>query len=137
MYAYNHKVRYYETDKMGITHHSNYIRFMEEARIEWLESLGFGYKRCEEMGMSSPVLSINCTYKKNTTFDDIIHIKVRLKTYNGLRLTVEYEMTKEDEIVAVGESEHCFLNENGFPLRIKKECPELDAVLAEELLFFD
>lgn len=133
MFQYNHKVKYYETDKMGITHHSNYIRIMEEARIEWMSHIGYSYKRCEDSGMISPVININCSYKKNTTFDDLITVKVQLKKYNGLKLTIGYEMTKNNEIVAIGESEHCFLNQNGVPVRIKKENPELDETLKKEL----
>lgn len=133
MYNYEHKVKYYETDKMGITHHSNYIRFMEEARAEWMDSIGWGYKKCESMGMTSPVLSVNCTYKKNTTFDDVIAISIRLKKYDGLKLTMEYEMKKDGKVVAIGETEHCFLNKNGFPIRIKKECPEFDKALKNDL----
>ena len=56
MEVYRHKVQYYETDKMGITHHSNYIRWMEEARIWFLSEIGFSYAKLEEMGMVSPVL---------------------------------------------------------------------------------
>ena len=133
MYQYDHKVRYYETDKMGITHHSNYIKFMEEARVEWMDNIGWSYKKCEDLELASPVLAVKCNYKKSTTFDDVISIKVKLKEYNGLRLTVEYEMIKDNDIVAVGETEHCFLNKNGIPLRIKKEYPELDEALKREL----
>lgn len=133
MYQYEHKVKYYETDKMGVTHHSNYIRIMEEARIEWMEHIGFSYKKCEDMGAISPVLSVKCNYKKTTTFDDVITVKVRLKQYNGLKLTVEYEMFKDNEIAAIGETEHCFLSESGKPLILKKTYPELDRILKEEL----
>ena len=63
MAKYIHKVQYYETDKMGLTHHSNYIRWMEEARVAWLEELGFGFDKLEEMGITSPILSVNCKYK--------------------------------------------------------------------------
>ena len=133
MYIYEHKIKYYETDKMGITHHSNYIRIMEEARVEWLENIGCSYKKCEEMGIVSPVLSINCQYKHHTTFDDVIAIKVCLKKYNGLRLTVGYEMMKNNEIVAMGESEHCFVSVNGMPIRLKKDYPEMDEILNKEL----
>lgn len=133
MYIYKHKVKYYETDKMGVTHHSNYIRFMEEARVEWMENMGWSYKKCEDVGMVSPTLAVNCSYKKNTTFDDIISIKVRLKKYNGLRLTVGYEMSKDGEIVALGETEHCFVNDKFLPLRIKKDYPEFDEILNNEL----
>ena len=72
--GYIHKVKYYETDKMGITHHSNYIRIMEEARVEWMDNVGWSFKKCEDLNMTSPVLSIKCDYKHHTTFDDIIDV---------------------------------------------------------------
>lgn len=134
MYSYKHKVKYYETDKMGVTHHSNYIRFMEEARSEWLESMGWSYKRCEDCGIVSPVLSMSCKYKKTTTFDDTIDVTVRLIGYNGIRLNVEYNMKKDGETVLIGESEHCFLDKSGVPVRIKKEFPEFDEVLTNEFI---
>ena len=134
MFQYEHKIKYYETDKMGIAHHSNYIRMMEEARVEWMNSIGWSYKKCEDMGLASPVLSVNCKYKKATTFDDIIIIKVRLKKYNGLRFTFEYEMLKDNVTVAVGETEHCFLNAGGKPVIIKKNYPKMDKILNEELI---
>ena len=137
MLRYEHKVRYYETDKMGITHHSNYIRMMEEARVAWMDSIGWSYKKCEDMELTSPVLSVNCQYKRATTFDDIVVIKVRLKKYNGLRFTFEYEMQKDNVTVAVGETEHCFLNRNGKPLIVTKCYPELDMTLNTELKAFE
>ena len=77
MKEYIHKVNYYETDKMGITHHSNYIRWMEEARIFFLENIGFGYDKLEKDGIISPVIGINCEYKETTTFNDEVLINVR------------------------------------------------------------
>lgn len=73
---YEHKIQYYETDKMGITHHSNYIRFMEEARIDWLDKIGWNFAKLESMGLTSPVLSVKCEYKKSTTYYDVILIKL-------------------------------------------------------------
>ena len=67
---YLHKVQYYETDRMGITHHSNYIRWMEEARIDFLSQLGWDYDRLESEGIISPVLGVQVKYKKSTTFPD-------------------------------------------------------------------
>lgn len=133
MYQYERRIRYYETDKMGITHHSNYIRIMEEARVEWMDSIGWSFKKCEDMGLASPVLSVNCQYKKATTFDDILIIKVRLKKYNGLRFSFEYEMRKDNVTVATGETEHCFLNVDGKPVVIKKNYSEIDMALNTEL----
>ena len=79
MESYKHKVNYYETDKMGITHHSNYIRFMEEARVYFLEQIGWGYDKFEEKGIISPVVSVTCNYKHTSTFTDEIERFEELK----------------------------------------------------------
>ena len=134
MFSIKHKVRYYETDKMGVTHHSNYIRFMEEARIEWMNSIGFGYKKCEELGIVSPVVSVNCKYLKNTTFDDEIIVKVKMKSYTGIRMKVEYEMICNEQKVAIGESEHCFVSmKTNNLVRIKNEFPKLNEIFENEI----
>ena len=70
MKGYKHTVQYYETDRMGITHHSNYIRWMEETRVYCLKELGWSYERLEEEGIVSPVTAISCNYKASTTFAD-------------------------------------------------------------------
>lgn len=92
MRPYQHKVQYYETDRMGITHHSNYIRWMEEARVDFLEQLGWGYDRLEALGVGSPVLGVACSYKQPTTFHDTVEVTVCLKEYRGARMTIGYEM---------------------------------------------
>ena len=74
MKPYTHKVNYYETDKMAITHHSNYIRFMEEARVDFLEQIGFPFDRIEAEGIISPVIRIEYSYRKTTTFADVISV---------------------------------------------------------------
>lgn len=127
---YRHKVQYYETDKMGITHHSNYIRWMEEARIDFLDRQGFSFDRLEQDGVISPVLSVNCTYKKTTTFPEEIGIAVKVLAFNGVRLHLGYRMENaEGEVVCEAESFHCFLNQNGHPIRLKKEFPEFCSIL--------
>lgn len=133
MFKYVRRINYYETDKMGITHHSNYIKFMEEARVAWMDKIGWSFKKCEQLEMISPVLSIKCDYKKNTTFDDVIDVYVRLVKYNGVRLTIAYEIKMNDELIAVCESEHCFLKKSVIPVRIKNEYPEFDRILTKEL----
>ncbi len=89
---YMHTVQYYETDKMGITHHSNYIRWMEEARICFLSQIGWDYVRIEEMGIISPVLSVTCDFKKTTTFSDKVAINVNVEEFKGVKLHLAYEM---------------------------------------------
>ena len=122
---YKHTVQYYETDKMGITHHSNYIRWMEESRVDYLEKRGYGYDRLEKEGVISPVVSVECSYKKPTTFMDEISIDVSVEKFNGVKLIIGYKMTNQNGIVVCeARSTHCFLNEKGIPIRIEKEFPE-------------
>lgn len=133
MKNYIHKVNYYETDKMGVTHHSNYIRWMEEARIEFLTKLGYPYDKLEEMGIISLVIGIECEYKASTTFSDEVDIEVKVKEFKGVRLVIEYIMinTKTKELVANGVSKHCFINTEGKPVILKKSFPEFDQALKE------
>ena len=127
MENYLHTVHYYETDKMAITHHSNYIRWMEEARVAFLEQLGCGFEKMEAAGISSPVLAVTCNYKHTTTFADKVEINTTIKSFSGLRLILDYTMKKvgTDEVVCTGTSEHCFLDAaTGRPLRLQKEFPD-------------
>lgn len=133
MKKYIHKVNYYETDKMGVAHHSNYIRWMEEARIEFLTQIGYPYDKLEEMGIISPVIGIECDYKAFTTFSDEVEIEVKIKEFKGVRLVIEYAMTnlKTEELVANGITKHCFVNTEGKPVILKKSFPEFDKKLKE------
>lgn len=134
MTPYIHKVQYYETDKMGITHHSNYIRWMEEARIAYLEQLGYPFAKLEEMGVASPVLGVTCDYKKSTTFSDEVSILVSVKEFKGVKLHLSYEMKNAaGDVVCTGTTSHAFFNLEGRPLRMKQEYPELYGVLVGEL----
>ena len=133
MKGYIHKVCYYETDKMGVTHHSNYIRWMEEARVEFLDKIGFGYKKLEEDGIISPVIGIECEYKAPTTFNDLVEIKVGVEEFKGVKLVIKYIMTNlnSKEIVLKGITKHCFLSKDNKPIALKKNFPKLDKKLRE------
>ena len=134
MTPYIHTVQYYETDKMGITHHSNYIRWMEEARIAYLEQMGYPFAKLEEMGIASPVLGVTCDYKKSTTFSDEVSIVVSVQEFKGVKLHLSYEMKNATgDVVCVGTTSHAFFNLEGRPLRMKQEYPDLYEVLLGEL----
>ncbi|MCM1568575.1 MAG: acyl-CoA thioesterase [Roseburia sp.] len=122
---YIHKVQYYETDQMGIVHHSNYIRWFEEARSYLLEKIGCGYKQMEEIGIISPVLSVCAEYKSMTRFYDEVSVQIRVTAYTGIKITLGYEIrdVKSGEIRCIGESRHCFLNREGRPVSLKKSYP--------------
>ena len=97
--TYKHKVQYYETDKQGVTHHSNYIRIMEEARIDAMEQMGFGYERMEAAGIVSPIMDVTCNYKRPTTFADIIEVELSVAELSKLKAKFAYKMTCRGQVV--------------------------------------
>lgn len=121
-YTFERKINYYETDKMGVVHHSNYIRFLEEARCDWLENIEMPFEVLEDNGITIPVLEVKCKYKYHVTFGDTILIKPFVKEYTGVRMTVGYEViNKETEkLVLEAETKHCFTDKNLKPINLKK-----------------
>ena len=132
---YQHFVQYYETDKMGVTHHSNYIRFMEEARLDFFRKIDFDYLDFEKMGVMSPVIGLNnIRYKRPSTVGDTIEIETSVKAYNSIVLTMHYVMRVKDTVIFEGDSDHCFLSKEGKMLPLgDKKFPELDRKLKELL----
>lgn len=132
--TYRRRVHYYETDKMGVTHHANYIHWMEEARIAFLDELGWPFARLEAMGIVSPVTAVNCKYLATTAFDDEVTVEVTVRAFNGVTLVIGYEMRKADGTpVCTGSSEHCFLNREGRFIRLKRDFPEFYADLTAQI----
>ncbi|MBS5164728.1 MAG: acyl-CoA thioesterase [Butyricicoccus pullicaecorum] len=123
---YRHKVQYYETDGMRVVHHSNYIRFMEEARCDLMEQMGYPYGRLEAMGFGIPVLSVSCDYKHISRFGDVLVIGVEVCELSPTRMTLVYEIRDDatGELRAAGETKHCFLSAAGHPISLKREAPE-------------
>ena len=130
MFSYKHKVQYYETDKMGIVHHSNYIRWFEEARTEALESLGIGYDYLEEQGIIAPIVSASANYKYMTKFGETVLIQSKIVRYTGIRLVVSYEVYDEatNMLRCIGETVNCFLNEDGKPMDLKRTFPDVHEI---------
>ena len=133
MESYIHKVNYYETDKMGIVHHSNYVRWLEEARVLAMDEIGYPVSKLEQENLFSTVLSYSIDIKHSTTFEDLVQIIPKVKAYNGVRLEMSYEMKLKDKLVATATTKHCFINETGLPQRLNKVIPGLDKKLKEEL----
>lgn len=133
LHPYVRTTHYYETDRMGIIHHANYLHFFEEARIDLFRQLGLSYDHLESLGVQIPVLSSHCEYKKAVQFDERLHIYVDVKTYTGLRLTLSYRIERAEtrEICTLGETQHCFVSAEDFrPLRVSRACPEVHAALS-------
>lgn len=115
-------INYYETDKMGVVHHSNYIRFLEEARCKLLSDLNYSYGKIEEEGLMIPVLEVNCKYKYHVTAFDTILIDVRIVEFNGVKMRVKYIVTNKanGNLVMEAETKHCFTNKDLKPVNTKK-----------------
>lgn len=133
--GYEHRVQYYESDQMGCVHHSNYIRWFEEIRSDYLDFLGMGYDRMEAAGIVSPVLTIQAEYKSMTRYGETVKLDVRVLKYNGIRILLRYQVRDKENgtLRCQGESSHCFLNREGIPVSLKKVYPKWDARLRKEL----
>ena len=125
-FIYERTINYYETDKMGVVHHSNYIRFLEEARCYYLQDANMPFEKFEEKGITIPVLEVKCKYKQHVTFADTILIRVIVKEFNGVRLTIGYEVKdkKTGNDVIIAETKHCFTDKTLRPKKKKKHCPD-------------
>ena len=132
IYTWEHKIQYYETDQMRIAHHSNYIRWFEEARTFALEQAGFGYGKMEECGVMSPVVGVSAEYKMMSRFPETLLIETRMKLYNGVRMVISYIVKEKEtgEVRCVGESSHCFIDSRTYQLiSLKRTHPEIHEVV--------
>ncbi|WP_298247852.1 thioesterase family protein [uncultured Christiangramia sp.] len=89
------KVRYAETDQMGVVHHSIYPQYLEIARLNWLDTLGISYKSMEEEGIMLPVFELNLKYHKPVTFDEKIRIETRLREEPNVKIIFDYSLYNE------------------------------------------
>lgn len=105
------RVRYAETDQMGVVHHGNYALYLEMARIEWLRKLGISYKSMEEQGVGLPVVSLSINFKKSAFYDDVIKVKTQLKKQPTALVQFEYELTNQnDELLCTAEVVLAFMD---------------------------
>lgn len=129
---FGRKVCYYETDKMGIVHHSNYIRWFEEARVDFIEQAGLPFETVEAQGVLSPVLSAECTLKVPFRFNEMFFIKAYISEFGGARFAITYDVYDENGIIhATGRTTHCFVDSDMRPLRLKKTHPHIYEVYDE------
>lgn len=130
---YEHKIQYYETDQMKIVHHSNYIRWFEEARVFWLESIDCGYDKLEALGIISPVLGVTAEYKSMSRFAETVQIETALTAYNGIKFSIAYTIRDKatGKVRCTGESRHCFLDEQGRPVSLKRTHPEIHDIFVK------
>ena len=104
------KVRYCETDQMGLVHHGSYINYFEEARIAWISNLGFSYSEMEKSGIILPVSKLNVSYLRPAHFDDDLLVSVEITELPTSRLIFDYTIKKEEEVIVTGNTVLAFLN---------------------------
>ena len=128
--------QYYETDQMKIIHHAVYVHWMEEARVDVMEQIGFGYEKMESMGVFCPVLGVSTDYKSMVRFNERVRIECRIGSYNGLKLTMLYRMTdlNTGEICTYGETRHGFLDGEGHIISLKRSYPEIHQLILDAMI---
>lgn len=121
------RVQYYETDKMNIVHHSNYIRYFETARTELIRSWGYSYDDIEKAGIWMPVLRVNVEFKTPAVYDEVLKLKCWTKKLKGASLELGYEISNDEtgEVHVTGSSRHGFTTPELKPIRVRKEAPEI------------
>ncbi|MGB7842999.1 MAG: thioesterase family protein [Salinimicrobium sp.] len=116
------KVRYAETDQMGVVYHGNYAQYLEIARIDWLDALGISYKKMEDEGVMLPVYELNLRFKKSAKFDDQLKIETRLKEKPGVRIVFEYSIyNQHEELLTEAETTLIFMD---IPKNKPIKCPQ-------------
>lgn len=128
-WTYSRRVKYYETDRMGVVHHSNYLRFLEDARMEWIDDNVMRYSEMERMGIIIPAVSAMGNFRSFLRFDDPFAVEIQLILYTGVRISFRYVVRNTDtgEVCYDGETTHYFSSdENNYrPISIKRKFPEL------------
>ncbi|MBP6127624.1 thioesterase family protein [Flavobacterium sp.] len=110
-YEFTVRVRYAETDQMGVVYHGNYAQYFEMGRVEWLRNLGVSYKWMEENGVMLPVVSLEMNYKKPARYDDVLRVKTVLKSQNSVKIEFDYEIYNEqNELLTTGYSMLVFVD---------------------------
>lgn len=135
MKTYERKINYYETDQMGVVHHSNYIRFFEEARISFMEQVGYTYFRMEQENVISPIVNVSCSYKTPIRYGETIIIEVKLTELGNVRCTFEYVIKDKEtnKVRAIGKTESCFVSRDGKIVACQNACPEFYNMFISEV----
>lgn len=125
MKSFKLRVYYYDTDKMGVVYHSNYLKWMEVARTEYFRDI-FPYKNIEDMGFILPVKTLNIEYISSAKYDDEIEIFVKIEEINNIKIKFYYEIYDSNKILkAKASTVNVFVDKNGKLKRISKEMLEI------------
>ena len=125
---YRRKVFFYETDQMGVVHHSNYIKWFEEARTDFMDQLGFGYDKVTESGIDIALLSVSCDFRSSVRFGESVNISMSFSELTPARMSISYEIydAESDTLRTTGRTDHFFFDRvRKRPVSLSKHSPEL------------
>jgi acyl-CoA thioester hydrolase len=124
---YRRRAQFYETDQMGIIHHANYIHWLEEARVDFMDKIGSGYGKVAGAGIEFALLGLGCEYKSMVRFDDIVIIQLSIAALTPFRMTIRYKIDNETtgKFCSAAETRHCFYD------CVKKRPTSLQSALPE------
>lgn len=134
VHSYTFRVRYAETDAMGVAHHSSYVIWFEAARVELLRDLSLPYTELEQRGFSMPVIELNVRYQRPAYFDDLLTVQTWIAELGEVRLRLAYRLIRERDgkaqVIAEAQTQHAFLDRNGRITRLRNH-PDLQARFQE------
>jgi acyl-CoA thioester hydrolase len=114
------RVRYAETDRMGVVYYANYLVWFEVGRTEWLRESGWTYREMEQDGFALPVIGVECEYRQPARYDDEIEVRTRASLLSPVRVRFDYEVVKTGtgQLAALGHTVHAAVDPNGRPCRL-------------------
>lgn len=133
VYTHRIRVRYSETDQMGVVYHANYLNWFEVGRTEFIRETGVTYRSLEEKGILLPVTDVSLSYKQPTRYDDWVEIRTQLEELSMVRLTFGYEIYRvaDEQLLVAGKTKHAFTTMEMKPIRLARVVPEVYALLEE------
>ena len=134
LHPYLHKVQFYETDGMSIVHHGNHILWMEEARTDFMEQIGFGYDKAAAAGIDFALLGLSCQYRSMVRFGETVQITLSLPQLTPTRITVAYEVRdlSTGALRTTGETQHCYFDSRRQrPVALNRALPQLYALFEQ------
>ncbi|MCP1306170.1 MULTISPECIES: acyl-CoA thioesterase [Paenibacillus] len=127
------RVRYQETDQMGVVYHANYLNWFEVGRTEMIRELGMPYQALETRGLLLPVIEADLKFRSPARYDDLVTIDTKVVELTSLRIRFAYEIKRGEELLVTGGTQHVWLNQDWKPVRIDREVPDLYALLAKAM----
>ena len=123
------RVRYAETDKMGVVYYANYLVWFEIGRTDWLRETGCTYRAMEDDGFQLPVVEAHCQYRHGARYDDELEIRTRAEGVSPVRIRFDYEVVRRVDgvVLANGHTVHATIGPNGRPARLPDRIKDLFA----------